>query len=159
MTLPQHYHNTLLSDRYDEGGFFIRFSSIVLALLDRSDDAVCTGTGLLARRHAVDAIGQFPTESVAEGVLTSSNIASEDEKRSLNLTYVNRLGHALSSSLALPHCAVLIFCSTGATSWIYYILSNLPSQLSLRPVDESYPTMGVLWPRFVLIWPAYIANA
>ena len=71
VTPPQNFYNTPLDDRYDEALFFIRYYAIVMALLDRSNNAVCSGTGFVARRKAIDAIGGFPTESVAESVLTS----------------------------------------------------------------------------------------
>ena len=71
VTPPQNYYNTPLDDRYDEGVYFIRLHDVVTVLLDRSGEAMCTGTGFIARRKAIDAIGGFPTQSQAESVLTS----------------------------------------------------------------------------------------
>ena len=68
---PQNYYNVPRDDRYDEGLFFVRHQEVVTPLLDRSGNAMCTGTGFVARREAIDSIGGFPTQSVAEGVLTS----------------------------------------------------------------------------------------
>lgn len=68
---PQNYYNVPRDDRYDEGQFFVRHQEVVTPLLDRSGNAMCTGTGFVARREAIDSIGGFPTQSVAEGVLTS----------------------------------------------------------------------------------------
>ena len=68
---PQNYYNTPRDDRYSEGAFFIKFHDVMGAMLDRGGNALCTGSGFVARRDAIESIGGFPTESVAEGVLVS----------------------------------------------------------------------------------------
>ncbi|KAL8812969.1 MAG: hypothetical protein Q9200_000630 [Gallowayella weberi] len=73
---PQNYYNTPLDDRYDEGVFFVRYHDVVTALVDRSGNAMCTGTGFVARRRAIDAIGGFPTASVVS-VLTSWKLKAD----------------------------------------------------------------------------------
>ncbi|KAM0797383.1 nucleotide-diphospho-sugar transferase [Usnea florida] len=66
-----------MDDRYDEGAFFIRHLEVVASLLDRSGNSMCSGTGFIARRKSIDAIGGFPTQSVAEGVLTSWKLKAD----------------------------------------------------------------------------------
>ncbi|MCJ1252689.1 hypothetical protein MMC24_000495 [Lignoscripta atroalba] len=68
---PQNYYNNPADDRCGVGMFLIRLFDVVLPLLDRSDNAFSTGTGFIARRKAINEIGGFPTQSTAEGVLTS----------------------------------------------------------------------------------------
>ena len=68
---PQNYYNTPRDDRYSEGTFFIKFHDVMVAMLDRGGNALCTGSGFVARRDAIKSIGGFPTESVADGVLVS----------------------------------------------------------------------------------------
>ena len=77
VTPPQNYYNIPQDDRYDEGVFLIRHHDVVTALLDRSGNAVCSGTGFIARRKAIDSIGGFPTQSVAESVLTSWKLKAD----------------------------------------------------------------------------------
>lgn len=74
---PQNYYNTSDDDRYGGGMWFIRLFDIVAPLMDRANNASCTGTGFVARRKAIDDIGGFPTQSIAEGVLTSWRLKSK----------------------------------------------------------------------------------
>ena len=74
---PQYFYNIRKDDRYDEGGFFIRHLEVVASLLDRSGRSICSGTGFIAGRNSIDAIGGFPTQSVAESVLTSWKLKAD----------------------------------------------------------------------------------
>ena len=74
---PQCFYNTPEDDPYDEGGFFTRHLEVVASLLDRSGNTMCSGTGFIARGKVIDAIGGFPTQSVAESVLTSWKLKTD----------------------------------------------------------------------------------
>ena len=87
-----------------------------------------------------------------------TNTPSEDEKKVANLPYFKRLGYVFIRNLALLHCMVLVLCTTGACYSIYDVMMKPETHIRARPV-ETYLTLGVLWPPFVLIWTAYIANA
>ncbi|KAI9036783.1 uncharacterized protein KD926_001305 [Aspergillus affinis] len=55
-------------------------TKILLPLQDSTDNSICTGPGLVARRSALADIDNFPTESMQEDALTSIKLCSPNWK-------------------------------------------------------------------------------
>ena len=68
---PQNYYNNLDDNRYGAGAWIIRHFDLVVAMMDRANNGVCTGSGFIVRRKAIEDIGGFPTQSTMEDHLTS----------------------------------------------------------------------------------------
>ncbi|KAK3078570.1 hypothetical protein LTS18_007177, partial [Coniosporium uncinatum] len=82
---PQHFYNVPRDDRLGVNLEWRWVADVVMPLQEAVDAAWCTGSGFIAKRSAIEAIGGFPEESLQEDNLTSTLLAAKGWK----VAYVN----------------------------------------------------------------------
>ena len=75
----QNFYNLPSSDRLGHNDLF-RAAHTMLVLQDLAGRSACTGTGFVVRREALDQVGGFPTESLAEDFLLSIRLTGKGWK-------------------------------------------------------------------------------